>query len=248
MDPSLLPHFVAAGLSLLLADRDRRFHFTSRAIVGLYAVTVARIVSRLPRPDIPERIAAVAAGLQVSPYEGLSRAAWAVDQVLAVTWYAVLSWAVWRGLKDEAPGQSRSSRMTTGASCVCASRSLPDVISGGRWLLYAALAFLASPVPLFFAYPLVRGRPVELASTVVFCVALAVQLAAATRYLQHWRHPDVAQQVALVLVAGSVADAAGPFVLAHPARDWYAGEPVGVLIWTVVGGVALWEIVTTREP
>jgi hypothetical protein len=248
---TFFPHAVAAALGLLLAHRERRFRFMGRALAALLILSAARIVSRLPRPDIAQRAADAATGLRVPAYEGLARASWAVEQPVVTAWYAVLTWAVWRALKDEAPGAGAPGAEVPSMSGPSTRRPRHQASTSGPFMgparvVYLALAFLASPVPLFFLYPLVRGRPVEIASVVVFCIALAVQLAAATRYILRWRRPDVAQGVALVLVVGSVADAAGPYLFARPALDWLSGEPVGVLIWLVINGVELWVIATKR--
>jgi hypothetical protein len=234
MQPTLIPHAVAALLGVGLARADERYRFMSRALLVLLVARVGAEASRLFRPDKAERVAAYAAGLHVAPYEGIARASWAVEQVAVVVWYAALAWAVWRALKQESPGSDQLPRLST---------ARPWRLAGATLL---APAFLASSALLFFLYPLVRGRPVELASVVVFCAALAVQLVAATRYILRWRRPDAAQGVALVLVAGSVADAAGPWIQGRPSLHWFAGEPVGVLIWCVAIGVELWGIVTKR--
>lgn len=235
---TIVPHAVAAALGLLLAHRERRFRFMSRAIVALLTVDAGQFAARAMRGDVSARLAAIAAGAAVAPYEGVARASWAVEQALTVAWYGVLAWAVWRGLKDESPAGE-----TTGLSAPptgpAARRTAPLLP------LYLVTAFLASSVLLFALYPLVRGRPVELAAVVVFCAALAAQLVAATRYVLAWRRPDAARGVALVLVAGSVADAV-VWMGARPARDWSAAGPVGVLIWLVVGGVELCSIVKMR--
>lgn len=259
-------HAIAAALGLLLARRERRFRSMSRAVLLLLAVNAAMIVARAARGDVSARLAAIAAGLPVAPYVGLARASWAVEQTMALAWYAVLAWAVWRALKDEGPrhgfepsslgpqqlNHPDSNRSPTrgGGLGVTLSRTTAshcrDV--GRARSIYLVLALLASSVLLFALYPIARGRTIDLASTVVFAAALVVQLAAATGYVLRWRQPDAARGVALVLVAGSVADAAGPWLLASPARDWTTGEPIGVLIWCVVGGVELWAIAKTREP
>jgi hypothetical protein len=247
MQPTLIPHAVAALLGVGAARADERYRPMSRALLALLGARSVLEVSRLFRPDRAERKAAYVAGLLLAPYEGIARASWAVEQVAVVTWYAVLSWAVWRALEGARSGRSQTSDVSPGF------RLTPDGIAVDRSAASdrarstcLALAFLASSALLFFLYPVVRGRPVELASVVVFCSALAAQLAAATRYIHRWRRPDAAQGVALVLVAGSVADAAGPWLFSHPSLDWKAGEPVGVLIWGVIAGAEIWTIVKRR--
>jgi hypothetical protein len=231
MQPTLIPHAIAAALGLCAARADKGYRLMSHALLVLFGARSVLEASRLFRPDRAERKAAYAAGVLVAPYEGAARASWAVEQVAVVAWYAVLAWVVWRALKDERPQEH------TGG--VRGTERMPG-------LILLALAFLASSALLFFLYPLIRGRPTEVASVVVFCAALAVQLVAATRYILRWRRPDAAQGVALVLVAGSVADAAGPWIQARPSLHWFAGEPVGVLIWGVIAGAEIWTIVKRR--
>ncbi len=267
MDPVVVPHAFAAALGLLLAHRERRFREMGQTIAALLGLSAARILSRLPRADIPERIAAIAAGQVPPPYVGLARVSWAVEQPIVVAWYAVLTWAVWRALKDEGsgggfvpttpdpgllnhPDSNRSPIRISSRVSVTLSRTTAshcrDV--GRARSMYLALALLASSVLLFALYPVVRGRFVEVAATIVFCAALTAQLAAATGYVLRWRRPDAARGVALVLVVGSIADAAGPYLMGRPASDWFSGEPVGVLIWGVIGGCELWAIATrSRE-
>ncbi len=253
MQPTLIPHALAALLGARLACVDERYRPMARALLILLSARAAFEGSRLFRPDRIARKALYAAGIQAPPYEGVARASWAVEQVATVAWYAAIAWAVWRALKDDCPKRGRLvdvSPASGNARSPC-YEAVPVRLGGssrvGAAGILSALALLASSVFLFAVYPAVRGRPVELAATVVFCAALAMQLVAATRYILHWRRPDAARGVALVLVAGSVADAAGPFLMARPASDWFSGEPVGVLIWSVVGGVTLWGIVTRRE-
>jgi hypothetical protein len=255
---ALVPHALAALLGARLARADERFRPMSRGLLALLGVHLGHYLCQLPRPDRAERIARFAAGLPVVPYEGAARASWAVEQALVLTWYVVLSWAVCRALavlQQERQQQDRAIRAGPHEAAPERgdARSKPE--THGRYLVRSlvhhgrtigALSFLASSAALFFLYPAVRGRPVELASTVVFCAALTAQLAAATQYILRWRQPDAARGVALVLVAGSVADAAGPWLFASPARDWRAGEPVGVLIWLVTIGVELWVIARRR--
>ncbi len=267
MQPTLIPHAIAALLGVGAARADERFRLMSRALLVMLGARSVAEVSQLFRPNVADRIAAHAAGLPVAPYEGIARASWAVEQVAVVAWYALLARAAWRALKDEAPGERLNGVAPSGAHLLDhpdSNRSPePEQVRAGVTLsrttashcrdvgrarsIYLALTFLASSALLFFLYPIVRGRPTEVASVVVFCAALAVQLVAATRYIHRWRRPDAAQGVALVLVVGSVADAAGPFIQGRPSLHWLSGEPVGVLIWCVVGGVALCRIVTTRE-
>lgn len=232
MQVTLIPHALAALLGVGVARADERFRPMSRALLTLLAARGLAEGSRLFRPDKAERVAAYAAGLPVPPYAGLARASWAVEQVAVVAWYAALSWAVWQGLKTTAPREHTE-------------EPSPPRKNAERFS-YSALAFLASSALLFAVYPLVRGRLVEVAATVVFCSALAVQLAAATRYVLRWHRPNVTQGVALVLVVGSIADAAGPFVNGRPSLHWYAGEPVGVLIWLTIGASELCRIVKRR--
>jgi len=238
---ALVPHAVAALLGLPAARADERYRPMARALMALLAVHVGHALSLLPRPNRAERIARIAAGLTVPPYVGVARASWAVEQVLTVAWYTLLAWTVWHVLKDKGPEAVRRSDP-------CAPPTSPRARRTA--LLRGAIClppfFLASSALLFAIYPLVRGRAVELAASIVFGVSIAVQLMAANRYVLRWRRPTAAQGVAFVIVVGSIADAAGPWLFAHPARDWYAGEPVGVLIWAVVGGVELWATVKMR--
>ncbi len=252
MQPTLAAHAIAALLGTRVARADERYRPMSRTLLLLLAVHAGRYLAQALRPGTAERVARYAAGLPVPPYEDVARASWAVDQVLVLAWYAALTWVIWRELKEKSPNHPDLNRSPThgvgfGVTPARTTASHCRDVGWTKGILLAPALLASSALLLFAAYPLVRGRPMELATTVVFCAALAVQLAAATLYILRWRRPDVTRGVALVLVVGSLADAAGPYIMAHPARDWYAGEPVGVLVWLVILGAELWGIVSRRE-
>jgi hypothetical protein len=102
-------------------------------------------------------------------------------------------------------------------------------------------AALALCVALFLAYPLLRGRPLELSLVAVLAASLAVQLAAVTRYVLHWRRPDIAKGVTLLIAIGSVADAV-QWMRGYPIAHWDAAAPTGVLLWVCIGGLETWGV------
>jgi len=271
-----LPHLLAALLGCALSRRVPNYRRVPVALAWLLALDLAAQALRLARGDVDARLAAYVAGGEVPPYVGAARAAWAVEQVLRAGWYAVRAGAVWqvlaargvvkrgsttgRGggdLKDETPAgrrpgglccapASRSPRMSAGPLGWGSVARIRAISAGLRTLL--AFAALASSLVLFALYPLVRGRPAELAAVALFVAALAAQLVAATRYILRWRAPDAAQAVALVLVCGALADAAGPWIVGQPVRDWYAGGPSGAAMWGVVAAIEAVALAKSTGP
>lgn len=217
-----LPHLLAAVLGLGLARHEQSYRRVSRTLVALLVIDVARGGLRLLRGDVAARLAAYAAGAVPPPYVGLARVSWATELMLATAWYAVLTWVVWRSLGSEQA--SRSARLN----------------------YWPAAVGVVLAVSLYLAYPAVRGRPIEVASLIMFLTALAVQFFAVTRYVLRWKRPSYSAAVALILAIGSTADLV-LWMRGHPVRDWSSGAPTGVLIFAVVGGVELWGIVAARK-
>ena len=257
-----LPHVAAAVLGWHLARRRPDYRGTSTALLVLLAIRLARSGARALRGDVAGRLALYAEGVTPPPYVGAARVAWALDTALAVAWYVALAVTVWRGLRvplgergeqhhgeddhrdpmvlDSSKGAAEHEARGSDVVGALVDHSHPRMIA-----TLAALVALACA--LFALYPTVRGRPVELAMVGVFAVSLAVQLAAVTRYALRWRAPDLAAGVALVLAVSSLADAAGPWILARPVRDWLVGEPAGAVTWGVIAAVEVWALARGRE-
>ena len=239
---------LAWALGWHLARRRPDYRGTSTALLVLLAIRLARSGARALRGDVAGRLALYIEGVTPPPYVGAARAAWALDTALAVAWYVALAVTVWRGLKDDGPEVAPEpiplSHRPPGGVLPRRSRCSHPTPSK-RLAILAALAILSTSI--FLAYPAVRGRPVELALVAVFAVSLAAQLAAVTRYTLRWRAPDLAAGVALVLAVSSLADAAGPWILARPVRDWLVGEPAGAVTWGVIAAVEVWALARGRE-
>lgn len=225
-----LPHLVAALLGVTLGRRLPSHRPMAGALAALFALDVGRQVCQWFRPNTLERIAAYLAGIMPPPYVGGARVSWAAEQAFTVSWYVVLSWAVWEALRVHRVPRAMTAKSTRRGKIVAAS---------------AALVFLA--IQFHASYPTIRGRAIEVLHVIVFAFALAIQCAAATLYAIRWKRPTVSQLVALILVVGSIADLIGAMLYGRPVRDASVGEPSSVLVWAAIAGVETWALVAGQS-
>jgi hypothetical protein len=149
-------------------------------------------------------------------------------------WYAATAWCVWAVLrKDEAPSPSSASGPD---DTKLGANGILILLSPAALVLCAAVA-----VELRLTMPLAGAA---------FTLALVVQLVASTRCVLAGRWPArddrAAWLSAWVLVCSSIADLAGSWLLAQPARDWYISRWISLATWLVVGGVHLWMLLGKR--
>jgi len=100
-----------------------------------------------------------------------------------------------------------------------------------RWLVSKQIA--AGFVLASIALAILPGTIVA-----TFWLALAAQILASARLIARREIPDQVATVGLILAASSVADVAGPWLLANPTRDWYTNQWPAVATWIAI---AAWE-------
>lgn len=112
----------------------------------------------------------------------------------------------------------------------------PLALAAAGWWTIEVTRLLAPPGPIAAA---------EWAA--LYAVATAVQLGAVAVWARHaWARreaPGEGQAAALVIAAGSLADAAGPWAwgAAWAVARWEVGRWQSVVTWALVVGVTLWH-------
>ncbi len=101
---------------------------------------------------------------------------------------------------------------------------------------------------LWAAYPWIRGPSiVNGALSLLVAASLSAQLILVARWVRHGQR-DVPALVALLLVFGTVGDAAGPYLRARPVLDAYLQPYVNATIWGAVAIVVLMALLRRGAP